>query len=290
MLPEAISNGLCSLNPSVDRLCMVCEMDFSKTGTVERYEFYPAVMHSKARLTYTQVHHWLNEAETWPADQQELEQPLKTLQALFKCLAKRRTQRGAIDFDTQESILQFDDHGKMIGVLPSQRNEAHRIIEECMLAANVCAADFLHTNKTPTLYRVHAGPTEEKLEQLKAFLKIQLLTLGGGKSPKTKDYAALMQEILTRPDKALLQTVLLRSMQQAVYSPDNGGHFGLAYEAYAHFTSPIRRYPDLMVHRGIKSILGVAPLPHTSWSDLGLHCSQMERRADDASREVTQWL
>lgn len=290
MLPEALSNGLCSLNPQVDRLCMVCEIDFSATGTMEHYRFYPSVMHSKARLTYTQVHEWLSKPEEWPTESKHLQEPLTTLHELFQVLLKRRAQRGAIDFDTQESVLVFDERGKMVGVQASSRNDAHRLIEECMLAANVCAADFLLKHKTSTLYRIHVGPTEEKLELLHTFLKLQGLALGGGNAPKTKDYAKLMQQIGDRPDKVLLQTVLLRSMQQAVYAPDNEGHFGLAYEAYAHFTSPIRRYPDLMVHRGIKSILGVAPLPKTSWPDLGIHCSQTERRADSASREVTQWL
>jgi ribonuclease R len=291
MLPEALSNGLCSLNEHVDRLSMVCEIDFSATGKLSGYKFYPAVIHSKARLTYNQVYEWLIhqesapevlDAETWSS--------LLVLHKLFEQLLKKRAARGAIDFDTQESVLIFDERGKMAGVEPTQRNDAHRLIEECMLAANVCAADFLLQHEVPALYRIHVGPTEEKLEQLRAFLKLQGLALGGGTTPKTKDYAVLMKQIQGRPDKSLLQTVLLRSMQQAVYSPANAGHFGLAYEAYAHFTSPIRRYPDLMVHRGIKSILGVAPLPQTSWSDLGVLCSKTERRADEASREVTQWL
>ncbi|MES2207494.1 MAG: ribonuclease R [Pseudomonadota bacterium] len=290
MLPEALSNGLCSLNPHVDRLCMVCEINFSATGVLEHYEFYPAVMHSQARLTYTQVHTWLSKPEEWPSEFESLRDPLHYLNDLFKVLLKQRAKRGAIDFDTLESVLVFDEHGKMAGVEPSNRNDAHRLIEECMLAANVCAADYLLKKEAPALYRIHVGPSEEKLEQLRTYLKLQGLGLTGGNTPKTKDYALLMQQISERPDKALLQTVMLRSMQQAVYSPANAGHFGLAYEAYAHFTSPIRRYPDLMVHRSIKALLGVDNLPQTSWKDLGIHCSQTERRADEASREVTQWL
>jgi ribonuclease R len=292
MLPEALSNELCSLKPDVDRLCMVCEMTVAATGAIAQYKFYPAVMHSRARLTYTQVWNWLSEPKSAPPEAKALVPQLAHLYALYKVLKTAREARGAIDFDTVEMQLEFDVQGKIVRVVPVVRNDAHRLIEECMLAANVCTAEFLAAHKHPALYRVHEGPTPEKLASLKDFLASCALSLPGGDDPTATDYAKLLLSIKERPDFALLQTVLLRSLQQAQYRPDNVGHFGLSYEAYAHFTSPIRRYPDLLVHRAIKAVLaGSVYLPAgMGWADLGVHCSLTERRADDATRDVTNWL
>ncbi|MEO8134725.1 MAG: ribonuclease R [Betaproteobacteria bacterium] len=291
MLPEELSNGLCSLRPNVDRVCVVADMTISATGAIDEYRFYPAVMHSRARLTYTQVWHWLS-GESAPAEpgHQSLLPNLRNLYALYQVLAKSRKKRGAIDFETVETVLEFDDQGKILAVHPALRNDAHRLIEECMLAANVCASDLLITRRHPTLFRVHEGPTPEKLTGLRTFLHGVALTIGGGDKPGAKDYARLIERIRDRPDFLLLQTVLLRSLQQAVYTPDNKGHFGLAYEAYAHFTSPIRRYPDLLTHRAIKAVLAGERYAPGAWDQLGAACSMMERRADDASRDVTNWL
>jgi ribonuclease R len=293
MLPEELSNELCSLKPEVDRLCMVCDMQISATGKIGRYTFYPAVMHSKARLTYTQVWEWLSDPSTATSPQAAALLPgLQNLYALFKVLLGAREKRGAIDFDTVELALTFDDSGRIASIVPAPRNDAHKLIEECMLAANVCTAEFLAEREHPTLYRVHEGPTPEKLTALRAFLSSSALQLGGGDDPQASDYAKLLAQIVHRPDYALLQTVLLRSLSQARYRPDNAGHFGLAYEAYAHFTSPIRRYPDLLVHRAIKACLrNERYTPRDmSWEQLGTHTSMTERRADDASRDVEQWL
>jgi len=215
---------------------------------------------------------------------------LEHLYALFQILVKARARRGAIDFETVETQMIFMDQGKIERIVPVHRNDAHRIIEECMLAANVCASEFLRDHGQPTLYRIHEGPTPEKLEALREFLKGFGLQLGGGDEPHAQDYAKLLDKVKSRPDEQLLQTVMLRSLQQAVYSPDNVGHFGLAYEAYTHFTSPIRRYPDLLVHRAIKAVLAARQYQPGDWHALGGHCSQTERRADDATRDVTAWL
>ncbi len=296
MLPEALSNELCSLKPAVDRLCMVCDMEITAQGTIKRYRFYRAVMHSRARLTYTQVWNWLSARESDPASVPPEAVPLLPqlvdLYALYHALAAAREKRGAIDFDTVELQLEFDVQGKIVRVVPAPRNDAHKIIEECMLAANVCTAEFLAKARHPALFRVHEGPTPEKLALLKEFLGGCALTLGGGDDPTASDYAKLLLGIKDRPDYALLQTVLLRSLQQAQYRPDNVGHFGLSYEAYAHFTSPIRRYPDLLVHRAINAVLaGEQYRPGgMSWAELGVHCSLTERRADDATRDVENWL
>lgn len=290
MLPEALSNGLCSLKPEVDRLCMVCELYLNPQGEIKQYRFYPAVMHSQARLTYTKVAAWLENPQTITEKHQPLLPHLQTLNAVFQCLLKSREQRGAIDFDTTETELVFNRQGKIAKIIPSVRNDAHRLIEECMLAANVCAADFLLRHEQPILFRVHEGPTPEKLEHLREFLKEFSLHLGGGETPSAKDYAQLLQQLRARPDAALLQTVMLRSLQQAQYRPDNQGHFGLAYAAYTHFTSPIRRYPDLLVHRAIKAVLAQQTLSMDNWASLGQHCSATERRADEASRDVLNWL
>ncbi|MBK9704871.1 MAG: ribonuclease R [Betaproteobacteria bacterium] len=292
MLPEALSNELCSLKPEVDRLCMVCEMDVSAEGAIRKHRFYPAVMHSRARLTYTEVWNWLSEPASVPTGMRDVLPHLKHLYALYGVLKEAREKRGAIDFDTVEMQLEFDIQGKIVRIVPVVRNDAHRLIEECMLAANVCTAEFLAAHGHPALYRVHEGPTPEKLGALRDFLGSCALTLPGGDDPTASDYAALLLRIKDRPDFALLQTVLLRSLQQARYRPDNVGHFGLSYAAYAHFTSPIRRYPDLLVHRAIKAVLANSRYQPGagSWAELGLHCSLTERRADDATRDVTNWL
>lgn len=291
MLPEKLSNGLCSLNPEVDRLCMVCDMDVSATGAIQHYSFYAAVMNSKARLTYTEVAAAIYDKD--PETRQRLKHLLPRLEALdavFRLFEKARAKRGAIDFETVETLMLFNDEGKIDRIVPYARNDAHRLIEECMLAANVCASRFLEDSNQPTLYRVHEGPSEDRLQKLRAFLGEFGFQLGGGDKPHAKDYAALLTQIGDRPDRQLLQTVMLRSLRQAVYSPDNVGHFGLAYEAYTHFTSPIRRYPDLLVHRAIKAALAKKRYEPGDWSDIGLHCSTTERRADEASRDVQNWL
>lgn len=290
MLPERLSNGLCSINPDVERLAMVCDMQIDTKGDIKQYRFYPAVMRSHARLTYTRVAALLGGEQ--PADDREaaLLPYLQHLDQLYRQLAKARVQRGAIDFETIETQMVFNAEGKIERILPVHRNDAHRIIEECMLAANVCASDFLHEHDHPMLYRIHAGPTPEKLAALREFLKGFGLSLGGGDSPHASDYAKVLTRIKDRPDAQLLQTVMLRSLQQAVYSPDNVGHFGLAYESYTHFTSPIRRYPDLLVHRAIKAVLRGGRYEAGNWHELGAHCSMTERRADDATRDVAAWL
>jgi ribonuclease R len=290
MLPEALSNELCSLKPEVDRLTMVCEMEISPSGAVRHYEFYPAVIHSHARLTYTRVAAVLEGKEAEPPIHRKLVPSLETLYAVFKSLLGARAKRGAIDFDSVETQMIFDDKGKIERIVRVERNDAHRLIEECMLAANVCASDFLIANGQPTLYRIHEGPTPEKLEALRSMLKDFGLTLGGGDEPHAKDYAALLSRIKDKPYAGLLQTVMLRSLRQAVYSPENVGHFGLAYEGYTHFTSPIRRYPDLLVHRAIKAVLSAKTYEAGDWNALGVHCSETERRADDATRDVENWL
>jgi len=295
MLPEKISNGLCSLNPKVERLCMVCDMEIAGTGAIRRYRFYPAVMFSHARLTYEQVAAALYEKNPdVRAGLEPLLPHLEALDALYRQLAKERVKRGAIDFETVETRMVFDDHGKIARIEPYERNDAHRLIEECMLAANVCASEFLREREHPSLYRVHEGPTPERLVKLRDFLGTFGFQLGGGDTPKAQDYAKLLEKIGQRPDRQLLQTVMLRSLRQAIYSPDNVGHFGLAYESYTHFTSPIRRYPDLLVHRAIKSALaGRRYEPaggENAWEEVGLQCSKTERRADEATRDVEDWL
>jgi ribonuclease R len=288
MLPEALSNELCSLKPAVDRLCVACEMVVGARGEIKQYEFYPAVMHSHARLTYTAVAAALARQDSGidPA----LVPHLQVLHRLYRELARARERRGAIDFETVETRMDFDAHGKISRIVPVERNDAHRVIEECMLAANVCASDFLQSHDQPALYRIHEGPTEAKLNDLREFLAEFGLALGGDDDPHAKHYARLLEQIKGRPDYQLLQTVLLRSLKQAVYSPRNVGHFGLAYEAYTHFTSPIRRYPDLLIHRGIKAVLAGGRYQPGDWEALAQHCSQTERRADEATRDVDAWL
>ena len=282
MLPEKISNGLCSLNPEVDRLAMVCEMTVTPKGVVARYEFYPAVIRSRARLTYNQVWEWLSSGSAPPY--------LQTLYEVYGRLAEERRRRGAIDFETIETRMVFDAHGKIERIVPEARNDAHRLIEECMLAANVSAGNLLSERRHPVLYRVHDVPAPDKVSALRDFLAELGLQLPGGEVPRPGDYAKLLDGIRQRPDFTLLQTILLRSLKQAVYSPDNAGHFGLAFEAYVHFTSPIRRYPDLLVHRAIKACLEGRRYEGVDWDALGRHCSDTERRADEASRDVENWL
>ncbi|HEX7455599.1 MAG TPA: ribonuclease R, partial [Gallionella sp.] len=292
MLPEELSNGLCSLNPQVDRLCMVCDMHISSRGDIGEYRFYPSVMYSNARLTYNQVAEMLAQPDGELAKSNAAIVPhLQHLYGLFQKLLKAREKRGAIDFETVETQMIFTDQGKIDRIVPVVRNDAHKLIEECMLAANVCAAGFLHDHQHTVLYRIHQGPTPEKLEALREFMKEFGLGLTGDDEPQAADYSKLLKRIKGRPDAALLQTVMLRSLRQAKYEPENIGHFGLGYEAYTHFTSPIRRYPDLLVHRAIKAVLhGKKYTPAQKWAELGVHCSMTERRADDATRDVEAWL
>lgn len=319
MLPELLSNGLCSINPEVDRLCMVCEMNITKGGDISRYKFYEGVMRSQARLTYNKVGAILEtpESEEGQALRREyahVVKPLESLYGLYRTLRQARTLRGAIDFETTETQIVFNDQRKIERIVPRTRNDAHKLIEECMLAANVATARFLEKHRLPALYRVHATPSEEKLATLRAFLGELGLSLGAsgeqGK-PTPQDFQHLREAVKDRPDADIIQTVMLRSMNQAVYSPYNEGHFGLAYAAYAHFTSPIRRYPDLLVHRAIRSVIRserqtshverVAQTPTDEaqrWCPysfeqmvgMGEHCSMTERRADEATRDVEDWL
>jgi ribonuclease R len=282
MLPEKLSNGLCSLNPDVERLAMVCEMAITPHGEVAGYEFYAAVIRSHARLTYTRV--WADIEGGKPPEH------LARLYEVFQALHKQRTKRGAIDFETVETRMVFDPRGRIEKIVAEARNDAHRLIEECMLAANVCAGNFIAEREQPVLYRVHDVPAEDKVAALRDFLAELGLSLPGGAVPRPKDYAQLLERIRGRPDFNLLQTILLRSLKQAVYTPENVGHFGLAFEAYVHFTSPIRRYPDLLVHRAIKALLSRKKYSGLDWEELGRHCSETERRADDASRDVESWL
>ncbi len=296
MLPETLSNGLCSLNPHVERLCLVCEMRVDDKGRVTGSKFYEAVMKSAARLTYDDVDAVLFQKD--PAERKRREPllgPLEALADVFRALFGARQRRGAIDFDSQETKILFGPERKIARIEPTVRTNAHRLIEECMIAANVEAARFLKKHKLPTLYRVHDKPKAEKLENLRLFLGGVGLSLSGGASPETKDYQKLLDRTKDRPDAALIQALVLRSMPQAVYSPKNIGHFGLAHEWYAHFTSPIRRYPDLLVHRAIRHQLSGAPAEEFPYGllemeRLGDHCSMCERRADDATRDVVAWL
>ncbi len=296
MLPEKLSNGLCSINPDVDRLCMCCELLIKEDGTVRRTTFYTAVMRSHARLIYDDVAAMLIDGDKALCEQHaDILPDLKELYALYKVLLAKRQQRGAIDFDTVETRFEFDDQQKVARVVPVVRNEAHRLIEECMLAANVAAANYLLKRKLPVVFRNHEGPKPEKLEALRTFLSELGITLGGGDKPQASDYAAVLEQVKDRPDHDLIQTVLLRSMSQAVYGTQNLGHFGLAFPAYTHFTSPIRRYPDLMVHRGIKHLLNGGDADDFDYppGELALiaeHSSATERRADDATRDVSDWL
>ena len=315
MLPEALSNGLCSLNPDVDRLCLVCEMTLSAAGKVTSYKFFEAVIHSQARLTYTKVweilQHEGDKSHPLRTEFKHVVPQLHHLHGMFKVLRRAREERGAIDFETVETRIEFDEERKIERIVPVHRNDAHKIVEECMLCANVCAANFLEKHRIECLYRVHRGPAEEKLANLREFLGELGLGLGGGDAPSSADFQALMQAVDGRADSHMIQTVMLRSLRQAVYQVENEGHFGLSFDAYAHFTSPIRRYPDLLVHRAVRSIIrsdqasaqvvkveGAKTLPKhklypygtADMVALGEHCSLAERRADEATRDVVSWL
>ncbi|WP_211830009.1 ribonuclease R [Kistimonas asteriae] len=316
MLPEVLSNGLCSLNPKVDRLAMVCEMTISGRGKISGYQFYEGLIQSHARLTYTEVSALLEHPES-PEGLQvaktygKLVSHLNTLYTLYKVLHAGRVERGAIDFDTVETRIVFSEDRKIEKIVPTERNDAHRLIEECMLCANVATARFLEKHALPALYRIHEGPSSEKLENLYSFLGELGLFLPGKTQPEPSDYQQLLERIKDRPDFLIIQTMLLRSLSQAVYSPDNIGHFGLAYPAYAHFTSPIRRYPDLLVHRAIRYVIrselpsrhvkrvegatvlkkqSIFPYETAEMLALGEHCSMAERRADDATRDAMDSL
>lgn len=323
MLPEALSNGLCSLNPQVDRLVMVCEMTISAAGKLSGYKFYEGVIHSHERLTYTKVGQMIEER----ADQNSgirkqyhhVLEPLDTLYSLYQALRAERTKRGAIDFDTVETRILFDSNRKIDRIVPVHRNDAHKLIEECMLCANVCAAKLLDKATIEALYRVHEGPSGDKLENLQTFLGEMGLSMRGKGKPTPASFQSILQMVQDRPDAHLIQTVMLRSMSQAKYQPDNHGHFGLSYSAYTHFTSPIRRYPDLLVHRAIRYLLRsgaegnelkakveghlqpikgarklkrkqIYPYDMSAIIQMGEQCSVTERRADDATREVVSWL
>ncbi|MGB3449991.1 MAG: ribonuclease R [Giesbergeria sp.] len=331
MLPEKLSNGLCSLNPDVERLCMVCDMLINAKGEVHAYQFYPAVMFSHARFTYTEVAAILaNTRGPEAAKRQERVGDLLNLHDAYRALLLARRERGAVDFETTETQIVCDENGRIEKIVPRTRNDAHKLIEEAMLAANVCSADFIAQGKQHGLYRVHEGPTPEKQDILRNYLKAMAVGMTISDNPKPSEFQAIAEATKDRPDAQQIHTMLLRSMQQAIYTPINNGHFGLAFDAYTHFTSPIRRYPDLLVHRVIKAILGNTkyrlpmlptpgeaheklskrlanrvPPPGTaprkketgaalaetqSWEAAGLHCSANERRADEASRDVEAWL
>ena len=309
MLPEKLSNGLCSLNPDVDRLCMVCEMTVSATGMLAESKFYPSVMRSHARFTYSKVAAMLDveENETGQALRNEyaaLVPDLENLKAMYLALSDAREKRGAIAFETQESLFLFNDDKKIESVVPLIRNDAHKIIEECMILANVATAKFIEKHNKPGLFRVHDKPSEEKYNNFVTYLAELGISIPSREEPEPRDYCDILTKVVNRPDQELIQTMLLRSMRQAVYQSDNLGHFGLALESYSHFTSPIRRYPDLVVHRVIKSILleqakgqvendanvGAYDYKLEQVIELGEHCSMTERRADEATRDVSDWL
>lgn len=299
MLPEILSNGLCSLNPEVDRLCMVSEMELDAEGNVTDSQFYPAVMHSHARFTYDKVWAILSGDEALRQEYAERVSELEVLYELFKARLARKNDRGAIEFETTETQIVFDENRKIKDIVASHRNDAHKIIEECMICANVAAAQFIEQSKLPGIFRIHEGPSEERLEKFRAFLGELGVFLFGGDKPEPKHYRELHDAIKERPDYELIQTMMLRSMMQAVYSPENEGHFGLAFDSYTHFTSPIRRYPDLLVHRIIKALLKTSELTGTEGGrkyneqelvQLAEHSSMTERRADLATRDVVDWL
>lgn len=304
MLPEALSNGLCSLNQQVDRLCMVCEMTISAHGRLSSYKFYEAVMNSHARLTYNKVWQILQGKQEFRSHYAPLIKPLTQLHEMYQTVEQARLQRGGISFETEEAKFIFNAECRIERIEPVKRNDAHKLIEECMILANIAAARFVEKHKEPALYRVHDRPSNEHITSLRTVLGELGLTLGGGDKPEPKDYADMMDLIAGRPDHEMLQTMLLRSMKQAIYDPENRGHFGLALQAYAHFTSPIRRYPDLALHRAIKYLLGrqngdvdgrATPTGgrHSELEEmlrLGQQCSLSERRADEATRDVADWL
>jgi ribonuclease R len=330
MLPEKLSNGLCSLNPQVERLCMVCDMMVSEDGEVSAYQFYPAVMWSHARFTYNEVAAILaNTRGPEAVKRKERVADLINLHDVFRALQKARVRRGAVDFETVETQIVCDESGRIEKIVPRTRNDAHKVIEEAMLAANVCSADYISQSKHAGLFRVHEGPTPEKVELLRNYLKATGVSMTVSDDPSPGEFQAIAAATAQRADATQIHSMLLRSMQQAIYTPVNSGHFGLAFEAYTHFTSPIRRYPDLLVHRVIKAILAktryqlpVLPTPGEAhaklsrrlekglaarvaepgkkprklspetqaWQSAGMHCSANERRADEASRDVEAWL
>ena len=304
MLPEKLSNGLCSLKPDVDRLCMVCEMTVSAAGRLSGSKFYPAVMRSHARFTYSKVAKILDGDEGLRSEYQTLVPDLENLKDMYLSLSHARNKRGAIAFETEESLFLFNDEKKIESIVPLIRNEAHKIIEECMILANVATAKFIEKNKKPGLFRVHDKPSEDKYNNFVSYLSELGISLPKRDVPEPQDYCDILAKVANRPDQELIQTMLLRSMRQAVYQSDNLGHFGLALESYSHFTSPIRRYPDLVVHRVIKSILqqqltsneavsaneGLYDYKLEEVIELGEHCSMTERRADEATRDVSDWL
>jgi ribonuclease R len=304
MLPEKLSNGLCSLNPDVDRLCMVCEMTVSAAGKLSGSQFYPAVMRSHARFTYSKVAKILDGDETLITEYKALVPDLKHLKDMYLSLSDARNKRGAIAFETEESLFLFNAEKKIESVVPLIRNDAHKIIEECMILANVATAKFIEKNKKPGLFRVHDKPSEDKYNKFVSYLSELGIPLPKRDAPEPQDYCDILAKVADRPDQELIQTMLLRSMRQAVYQSDNLGHFGLALQSYSHFTSPIRRYPDLVVHRVIKSILqqqlssnetvganaGLYDYKLEEVIELGEHCSMTERRADEATRDVSDWL
>ena len=296
MLPEVLSNGLCSLNPEVDRLCMVCEMLFKKDGSMIRSRFMNGLMRSHARLTYEEAAAIMVDRDKQACKRRKSLVPhLDELYRLYKTLRKARVKRGAIDFETTETRIVFGASRKIERIEALVRNDAHKVIEECMVAANVAAARYLERHKMPTLYRIHATPSGDKVTDLQEFLNELGLGLRGGPKPSAENYSAVLKMAQGRPDEHLINTVLLRSMPRAEYNPDNIGHFGLAHENYTHFTSPIRRYPDLLVHRAIRHVLaGKKPKSFAytveNMQAFGVHCSDTERRADEATRDAVDWL
>ena len=293
MLPELLSNDLCSLKPAVDRPCLVCEMEISRQGLVENSRFLQALIHSRRRMTYTEMAAVVVEKnDSIRRSMEPLIEHLDLLYRLFKLMHEARTRQGLLEFGTTETRMEFDKKGRIRSISPLLRNDAHRLIEEFMLAANVAAAELLQGNEIPILYRNHEPPNPEKLADLREFLAGFGLQLGGGEKPGVNDYAVVLDTVRDREYAHLVETVLLRSMSLAVYEAVNKGHFGLAFESYTHFTSPIRRYPDLLVHRAIRHLINAAPYGYSmqEMQNLGLHCSQTERRADDATRDVAQRL
>jgi ribonuclease R len=295
MLPEVLSNGLCSLNPRVDRLCLVCELLITASGALRRFRFFKGVMRSAARLVYDDVAAALVRGPQVLGRHADLLPRLHALHEVYQALRVAREKRGAMDLDTVETRIVFGRERRIEHILPVERTVAHRIIEECMIAANVAAARFLREQGVPGLYRVHEGPTPDRVADLRTFLGELGLKLGGRKRPAPKHFAQILGQAAGRPDVHLIQTVLLRSLRQANYSAECTGHFGLALEAYAHFTSPIRRYPDLVVHRAIRHVLEARPLEQfahapAELASLGEHCSMTERRADEATRDAVEWL
>ena len=304
MLPEVLSNGLCSLNPQVDRLCMVCEMTVSASGKLTGYKHYEAVMNSHARLTYNKVWAILQGNPELREQYAPLVKDLEELHSMYQVLEKAREQRGGISFETEEAKFIFNAERRIERVERTVRNDAHKLIEECMILANIASARFVEKHQEPALFRDHDRPSDDSIKSFRSVLAELGLSLPGGNKPQPLDYAELLETIADRPDHEMLQTMLLRSMKQAVYDPENRGHFGPALSSYAHFTSPIRRYPDLLLHRAIKYLLaqqagtlegnstptGGFHYDMQQMLQLGLHCSMTERRADEATRDVADWL